>query len=170
VPTQRHRNNKKKRKDEGIMPNNIWNPIRAAATGLAMLFIAGAPAFAQKVPNAFTQEVVIKATLLSFNDANVTGNYTVFHAKVAKAFRDQHGPDKFATAFKVFHEKRIDFDIIAAKTPVSTSEAKIDDRGVLNLRGYFPTEPSRVNYDLDFVMSDGEWKLLRIDVNVKKPD
>jgi hypothetical protein len=150
------------------MPNIIWNPLRAAAAGLTMLVVVGSPALAQKVPSAFTQEVAIKGSLLSFNDANVTGNYTVFHAKLAKAFRDEHGPDKIAAVFKGFRELNIDFDIIAAKTPVSTAEPTIDDRGVLNLRGYFPTEPSRVSYDLDFVMSDGEWKLIRINVSVKE--
>ena len=40
--------------------------------------------------------------------------------------------------------------------------------GVLNLRGYFPTEPNRVTYDLDFVMSDGEWKLIRLSVSIRE--
>ncbi len=30
---------------------------------------------------------------------------------------------------------------------------------MLILRGYFLTEPSRVNYHLEFMRSDGEWKL-----------
>ena len=48
--------------------------------------------------------------------------------------------------------------------------AKVDDKGLLSLKGYFDTTPSRVNYDLAFVMSDGEWKLIKINVDVKKPD
>jgi len=36
--------------------------------------------------------VLIKVTLLTFNDANVTGNYTVLHAKLSKPFRDQFPP------------------------------------------------------------------------------
>ncbi len=38
------------------------------------------------------------------------------------------------------------------------------------LRGYFDTTPNRVNYDLGFIMSDGEWKLVGINVDLKKPD
>jgi hypothetical protein len=30
---------------------------------------------------------------MSFNDANVTGNYAVLHAKLSKPFRDQFTPD-----------------------------------------------------------------------------
>ena len=45
----------------------------------------------------------------------------------------------------------------------------------MTLKGYFDTQPSRVNYDLAFIMSDGDWKLIRINVNVEigvraKPD
>ncbi len=114
--------------------------------------------------------MLVKAALLSFNDANVTGNYAVFHAKLSKPFRDQFPPEKLAATFKEFRDKRIDFDIIAAKRPISTDEPRISDNGTLALKGYFDTTPSRVNYDLAFIMSDGEWKLIKVDVDVKKPD
>ena len=136
---------------------------------LVVFAIGASPAFAQKVPSAELQEVLIKASLLSFNDANVTGNYTVFHAKLSKPFRDQFPPDKLADIFKEFRNKRIDFDIIAAKRPVSTEEPKIGDNNVLSIKGYFDTPPTRVNYDLAFIMSEGEWRLIKVDVDVKKP-
>ena len=113
--------------------------------------------------------MLIKASLLSFNDANVTGNYAVFHAKLSKPFRDQFSPEKLAEIFREFRDKRIDFDIIAAKKPIGTEEPKIADNGILSIKGYFETTPSRVNYDLAFIMSDGEWKLIKVNVDVKKP-
>jgi hypothetical protein len=137
------------------------------------LFLAAslASVFAQvKVPGPELQEILIKVSLLSFNDANVTGNYAVFHAKLSKPFRDQFPPEKLAATFKEFRDKHIDFDLIAAKKPIGTDEPKVDDRGVLMLKGYFDTTPSRVNYDLAFIMSEGEWKLIKINVDVKKPD
>src|SRR5947209_15451488 len=135
------------------------------------LDVSASTAFAQlKVPAAELQEVLIKASLLTFNDANVTGNYAVLHAKVSKPFRDQFSPEKLAEIFKEFRDKHIDFDIIAAKKPIGTEEPKISDNGILSIKGYFDTTPSRVNYDLAFIMSDGEWKLIKINVDVKKPD
>jgi hypothetical protein len=145
-----------------------------ARWAFAIALVVGAsilPARAQqKVPGAELQEVLIKASLLSFNDANVTGNYAVFHAKLSKPFRDQFSPEKLAEIFKEFRDKRIDFDIIAAKRPIGTEEPKIADNGILSIKGYFETTPSRVNYDLAFIMSDGEWKLIKINVDVKRPD
>jgi hypothetical protein len=139
-----------------------------AALVIGAMFVS-APARAQKVPDKTLQEVLVKATLLSFNDANVTGNYTVLHAKLSKPFRDQFPPDRLKTAFKEFSDKHIDFDIIAAKPPIASEEPSVSDQGVLKLYGYFDTSPSRVHYQLEFIMSDGEWKATKIDVNLKKP-
>jgi len=143
---------------------------RSALAAALFFFVSTSAAWAQKVPGAELQEVLIKTSLLSFNDANVTGNYAVLHAKVSKPFRDQFPPEKLAEIFKEFRDKHIDFDIIAAKKPINAEEPKVSDNGVLSIKGYFDTTPSRVNYDLAFVLSDGEWKLIKIDVNLKKPD
>ena len=138
-----------------------------AAGALASLFVAG-PAFALKPPGSEMQEVLIKASLMSFNDANVTGNYAVLHAKLSKPFRDQFPPEKLKQTFKPFVDAHVDFDVVVAKPPVPTEAVRVDDDGRLLLRGYFDTQPSRVHYDLAFIMSEGEWKLIRLNVNVKK--
>jgi hypothetical protein len=36
------------------------------------------------------------------------------------------------------------------------------------VKGYFPTEPARVVYDLEFIPSDGEWKLIGINVKTER--
>jgi hypothetical protein len=128
------------------------------------------PAQAQKPPDPAQQEVLIKTTLLTFNDANVTQNYNVLHAKLSKQFRDQFPPERLKEVFKPFVEQKIDIDIIAAKTPIPAKDAAVDDRGVLSLAGRFDTTPSNVIYDLAYVMSDGEWKPIKINVNVRPPD
>jgi hypothetical protein len=60
--------------------------------------------------------------------------------------------------------------LIAAMASISIEEPKVDDDGRLTLMGYFDTTPNRVNYDLAFIMSDGEWKLVSINVNVREPN
>ena len=135
--------------------------------GALLLF---APAQAEdKIPSPFLQEVLIKTTLLTLNDANITGNYTVLHAKAAKPMREQFTPDKLKQIFKGFGEQKIDWSVIAAKTPITTSETKIDERGALVLRGRFDTSPNWVIYQLDFLPSEGEWKPIKLNVDVRKP-
>jgi hypothetical protein len=126
------------------------------------------PAHAEStVPSPLLQEILIKTTLLTFNDANLIGNYTVLHAKVAKPFRDQFSRDRFKQVFKSFADQKADWGLISAKVPIATSETTIDKRGALVVRGYFDTKPSRVSYKIDFVPSEGEWKPIKLNVNVK---
>ena len=140
----------------------------AAAVLLVALF--GGPAFAQSAPSPTVQEILIKTSLLTFNDANVTGNFNVFYARLAKPFRDQFPVEKVAETFKGFHDRNIRLDLVAIKTPVPSDEAKLDGNGRLTLKGYFDTSPSRVYYDLAYLKAGDEWQLVQITVNVKKPD
>jgi hypothetical protein len=67
--------------------------IVAAIIGTLLLAV---PAYAENaLPTEQVQEKMIKTSLLTFNDANLTGNYTVLHARLAKPFREQFSPDKF---------------------------------------------------------------------------
>ena len=126
----------------------------------------GAIAQSQPLPTPLVEEVMVKTTLLTLNDANLTGNYDVMHAKMATAFREKFGSNTLEQAFKAFAGRHI--DVIAATPLVTTEEARIDDNGALMLRGYFDTTPSRLNYALDYAISEGEWKLVAIDVKVKE--
>lgn len=142
---------------------------RLCGAALLGILLLAAPALAQnRVPGERALEALVKATLLTFNDANVTGNFTVFHAKLAKPFRQQYTPERLKETFKTFAEQHIDFDVIAAYKPVYDPAASVGSDGRLLVNGYFPTEPTRVLFDLAFIPSDGEWKLISIHVKTEK--
>lgn len=138
----------------------------------AVLALAAAicgPALAQTsmLPTPPVEEVMVKTTLLTLNDANLTGNYDVLFARMARPFRERFTVDTLKQAFKSFAGHHI--DAIAAMPIVSSSKPEINGRGELMLRGYFDTTPSRLSYQLDFAVSEGEWKPVTIDVKVKGP-
>ena len=137
--------------------------------GVALMLMASAALAQNKVPSERGLEALVKATLLTFNDANVTGNYEVFHAKLSKPFREQFSVERLAQRFQEFNKKHIDFDVIAALKPAYDPAPKVDDEGRLLVKGHFPTEPLRVNFDLAFIPSDGEWKLISINVKIDDP-
>ena len=135
--------------------------------GIFTLLLAATAVQAQnKVPPDRVLEALVKTSLLTLNDANVTGNYSVLHAKLSKPFRQQFSPEKLKATFREFNRNSADFDIIAAMTPTYDPKPVVDDNGKLVVKGSFPTEPSRVRFELEFIPSDGEWKLIRIHVKV----
>jgi hypothetical protein len=142
----------------------------AGTIGLLVMLVAASSAMAQnKVHGERALEALVKATLLTWNDANVTGNYTVFHAKLSKPFRDQFPPDRLKQIFKKFADEDIDIDVVAALKPVYQPVPAIDGDGKLVVNGYFPTEPMRVIFALEVIPSDGEWKLIGINVKTDNP-
>ena len=137
----------------------------ARSAGMLVLLLTAVAAAAQtKVPSERPLEALVKSALLSFNDANLTGNYTVFHAKLSKPFRQQFSVEKLKDAFKEFNEKSI--DIVSAMKPTYSTAPSVDGDGKLNVKGFFPTDPTRVNFDLSFIPSDSEWKLISINVKL----
>jgi hypothetical protein len=146
----------------GRLSRSILGLVAAAG-----LLAAALPAAAQGMPSPVIQEVLIKGTLLTLNDAIVTDNFTVMHAMISKPFRDQFPPDKLRGVFKSFIDGHAVFDLIVAKPPIASGEAKIDSEGVLRLAGYFDTTPKKFKYQLGYIRSDGDWKLSAININIE---
>ncbi len=134
---------------------------------MALMLAASLAQAQNKVPSERALEALVKTTLLTFNDANVTGNYEVFHAKLSKPFREQFPVERLARtvpgvqqeARRLRHHRR-------PEARPTIRRRSVDDEGKLLVKGSFPTEPLRVYFDLDFIPSDGEWKLIRINVKV----
>lgn len=59
----------------------------------------------------------------------------------------------------------------AAMAPGDAPRPVVDPAGKRVVKGSFPTEPSRLTFELEYSPSDGEWKLIRIHVtlNSKTP-
>jgi hypothetical protein len=143
-------------------------PFRLIAALLVMAALTiSTRATAQGMPSPFVQEVLIKSILVTLSDAVAADNFTVMHAKISKPFRDQFPPDKLRAVFKDLIEKHAVFDAVVAKPIVPDAEAKIDDNGVLRLKGHFETTPKQVKYQLGFIASDGLWKLSGITIDIE---
>ena len=135
------------------------------ASLFALAFLSIPSAFAADIPSERDQDVMIRSTLATFNDANVANNYTVFMAKASRQLQAQVTPEKLQTIFGSFRDKQMFFDDIVTATRVSSEPTKIDEEGVLVLAGAFKTDEMKVTYRLRFVMNARVWKLLGINVN-----
>src|SRR5262249_34223937 len=82
-------------------------------------------------------EALVKGTLMSLNDANLTGDYRVLHARLSPSFRTQYPPDRLKASFKEFYDKNVDIDIITTMTPIYDQPPYIDGDGRLVVHGHF---------------------------------
>jgi hypothetical protein len=144
-----------------------WIRFRWAVAVIVLVAVSSTKAQALDMPSPFVQEVLIKSILVTLNDAVASDNFTVLHAKISKPFRDQFPPDKLRAVFKDLVEKHAVFDAIVASPIIPEEDARIDDKGVLRLKGRFDTTPKKVKYQLGFIPSDGQWKLSGVTIDIE---
>jgi hypothetical protein len=138
----------------------------AVIIGAASLGAASQSA-AQGMPSPLVQEVLVKSMLVTLNDAVAADNFTVLHAKISNPFREQFPPEKLRATFKDLVDKHAVFDVVVAKPIISDADARIDENGVLRLKGHFETTPKQVKYQLGFIPSDGLWKLSAVSIDIE---
>lgn len=142
---------------------------------LALVFggaVREAPAAAQtgtRVPSPAVLETLLKRYMLAFNHANITGNYTVFHALLHPRFSSRFNAERLSEIFAVFRRKKVDLGIIATLKPRIKPAPQVDDQGRMQVTGWFATRPSRVLFRMIFRRDGGIWKLTSIRVSVKRP-
>jgi hypothetical protein len=142
----------------------------AAAVGLlALAAVTIAPALAAEIPDDHARDVLIRSTLSTFNDANMTNNYSVFFAKSAKELQALAGPEKMSAAFEVFRRNQGFFENVVTGEYESTQKPVIDKDGGLVLAGVLKVDDMDVTYNLKFHQNDNVWKVVGINVNVNRP-
>ena len=144
-----------------------WAHSGLAAAVLALIAACPGKALALDMPGPSAQEVLVKSILVTLNDAVVTDNFTILHAKISKPFRDQFPPEKLRAVFKDLVEKHAVFDALVAEKMIADEDAKIDEKGVLKLKGRFQTAPKQVKYQLGFIESEGAWKLSGVQIDIE---
>src|ERR1700694_1383588 len=106
-----------------------WARFRRIAAVTVLAALAPTRALARDMPSPFVQEVLVKSILVTLNDAVAADNFTVFHAKISKPFREQFPPEKLRAIFKDLIEKHAVFDAVVASPIVSDEEAKVEEKG-----------------------------------------
>jgi hypothetical protein len=144
-----------------IAPAKAQNNQKSAGASAAVR-----PANSQiQMPPPEAMIIMIRSSLVALSQANVTNNYQVLNALGSENFRASNSPARLAQIFAPFRTNNIDLAPVVFVTPQLSQQPQIKD-GKLRMIGFFPTQPMRVDYDLQFEPSGGTWKLLGISVNL----
>jgi hypothetical protein len=111
---------------------------------------------------------LIRSTLLTLNDANRSGNYSVLRDLAAPSFQAKNSAADLAQIFSNLRGRRFDLFAVAISAPKLTTPPHIENGGLLRLTGYFPTRPLQIDFDLLFQDVGNEWRLFGISVATPK--
>jgi len=109
--------------------------------------------------------ILVRTTLSALNDANRTGNYTVFRDLAAPGFRDANSAARLAEQFADLRGRNLNLAPVAVIAPQFTLPPTIDQRGMLRMAGIFPTRPLQVTFQMLFSRNGDEWRLIGIAVD-----
>jgi len=120
------------------------------------------------VPSDQALTIMIKTTLIAFNDANRTGNYSVLRDLASPSFREANTSAQLAEIFQGARHSNLDLAPIVLFQPQLVRKPAVDQHGLLQVSGFFATRPEQVQFDLAFQEVDGYWRLFGIHVTAQK--
>jgi hypothetical protein len=107
---------------------------------------------------------LIRSTLLTLNDANRSGNYSVLRDLAAPDFQAANSAADLALSFSDLRRRNFDLFAAAVAAPQLTAAPALDAKKMLRLTGFFPTRPLQINFDLLFQNVGGQWRTFGISV------
>lgn len=117
------------------------------------------------MPDAGTIVLLTRGTLLTLNDALQSGNFTVLRDVAAPAFRDANSAARLGVIFASLAERGIDLSAVAILTPQVSSAPELDPQtNMLRIKGFFPGQPVRIDFDVIYQAVGGRWRLFGLSV------
>ncbi|MDA9503632.1 hypothetical protein XI09_02005 [Bradyrhizobium sp. CCBAU 11386] len=107
---------------------------------------------------------LIRSTLLTLNDANRTGNYSVLRDLAAPDFQARNSAADLALGFTDLRRRNFDLFSVALAAPQLSTPPYLDPNKMLRLTGFFPTRPLQINFDLTFQNVANQWRPYGISV------
>jgi hypothetical protein len=157
--------------DRMLVFRRFGRPVGGLSVFVAVLVLVACslqPARAVQIPSDGEQDVLVRTTLMTFNDANMTGNYAVLMAKASRQFQSQITVEKLSSAFEPFRNNELFFEGAVDAHYDPSEKPTIDADGALVLIGMVKTDEMQLKYRLRFVQNGKTWKLLGINVDAKK--
>jgi hypothetical protein len=118
-----------------------------------------------KIPDGPALSILIRRTLLTLNDANLSGNYTVLRDLAAPGFQAANNAARLSEIFVKLRSRGVDLAPVLYIDPKLVRDPAIDENGMLRASGFIPSQPEQVNFDMMFQDVGGRWRLFGIAVN-----
>ena len=156
---------------------SMTTTLAATIVTLAMLAGPSFPAKAQQAPAPSSTEtrklahLLIKNALISVNQGNLTGNYTVLRDLASPGFRGRNSASDLGTIFANLRQQKIDLSPIVLLDPVITQSKFDKEQNQLRLAGYFPSQPVQIKFDLVFQMANpGGWMIHGVSIGTESAE
>ena len=112
--------------------------------------------------------ILVDESLNKFAHSVNMKNFKGFHSYIAHLWSKQVTIEKLNTIFKVFMDNNINLlPLLKSSSPTFTSKPTLK-KGILMIKGYYPTKSTKIVFELDYIHEGLSWKLIRINIKLTK--
>lgn len=113
------------------------------------------------------QIALVRESMKKFAQAVISKDFKDFHRHVSQLWQRQITVEQFNQVFKAFIDADLNLLFLENYMPVFDDIPSVSDEGVLTIKGYYPTKPSRVMFELGYIQEGLDWKLVKTNINIK---
>ena len=120
-----------------------------------------------EIPSDDELQVIVKKTLLDFNDALQDEDFTDFHGTISKYWAKQVTPEKFKSSFQNLIDGGADLSPIKNMSADFKRAGEIEREGSLRklmVEGSYDTSGIKTEFELQYIPESKDWKLFGIQV------
>ena len=110
------------------------------------------------VPAPETLLVLIRSSLIALDHANKTGNYSVLRELGGPGLQ-ANSTGRLSAIFATLRDKNVDLSAATIATPQLSEAPSISPEGLLQLAGYLPTAPTRIDFRIVYQTVNMQWRL-----------
>jgi hypothetical protein len=118
-------------------------------------------------PGKADQVVLVRQSMHDFVVSVDKKSMEHFRGTVSQLWQRQFTTEKLDQAFRQVIDSGANWSVLDSVQPVFSSEAKVDENGVLLLAGYYPTKPSQVFFEQKYIYEGVSWKLIGFNIQAK---
>jgi len=119
------------------------------------------------VPDEETLRSMTDSCFQMFALAVNAEDFSEFYADISELWKSQTDAVSLGQNFKVFMDNDIDFTELESLEAIYSEEPFIDEKDILRLNGYYPTQPATTYFKLGYIYEYPDWKLSGINVSIK---
>lgn len=124
---------------------------------------AAAPS-AVPVPNELELSKLIWTTMAAVDHANLSGNYSVLRDLAAPGFQMNNDPARLTQIFASLRTSGVDLSNTLLLAPTYAMPPRLEQPGLLRVKGMFGLRPSAVAFDFYYQWVNGRWRMFGVSI------
>jgi hypothetical protein len=148
-----------------LVKSDTWRVSQVTVNGRSLTADGGSDAMPTSVSASEAKALALQ-TLLDWDAAIKANDFSAFYNNIADIWKKEVTPIGLRESFKAFIDAEADIAGIADVDPVLSEPPKVNDAGLLSIKGHYPTNPLKVFFELGYMWERQGWRLVRINVRM----